>query len=218
MTVEPPIAMRVPPSFTNCRSCGTVCASVTCPSQPRNLGGTRCGSGLPKPQRVPPKFRGWLGQVTLAQTVPQLRQFVNDGGTLIAIGSSTVIGRHLGLPVLNHLVQDGKPLPRTKFYVPGSVLQVRVDTTPPLAWGMPDRVDVFFEESPAFDLGASAAAQGVRPVAWFDSDRPLRSGWAWGQQYLKDAVALTEASPAHPATHLFLFCPEILNRGQPHGP
>jgi hypothetical protein len=180
-------------------------------------GSNEGGFGNLDPQRVPPEFRGWLGQVTLAQTVPQLRQFVADGGTIIAIGSSTVVGRHLGLPVLNHLVQDGKPLPRTKFYVPGSVLQVRVDNTRPLAWGMPDRVDVFFEESPAFDLGSTAAAQGVRPVAWFDSDRPLRSGWAWGQQYLKDAVAVTEASVGDKGGKLFLFGPEILNRGQPHG-
>ncbi|HXI35238.1 MAG TPA: M14 metallopeptidase family protein, partial [Gemmatimonadales bacterium] len=90
-------------------------------------GSNEGGFGNPDPQRVPPEFRGWLGQVSLDQTVPQLRQFVADGGTIIAIGSSTVVARHLGLPVLNHLVQDGKPLPRTKFYVPGSVLQARVD-------------------------------------------------------------------------------------------
>ena len=35
--------------------------------------------------------------------------------------------------------------------------------------------------------------KGVRPVAWFDSAAPLRSGWAWGQQYLEGAMAVAEA-------------------------
>ena len=39
----------------------------------------------------------------------------------------------------------------------------------------------------------AAAGRGARraskPVAWFDIATPLRSGWAWGQQYLDQAVA-----------------------------
>ena len=30
----------------------------------------------------------------------------------------------------------------------------------------------------------------IERVAWYDSDRPLRSGWAWGQKYLKDKTAI----------------------------
>jgi len=152
----------------------------------------------------------------VAQTVPQLRQFVADGGTIIAIGSSTVIGRHLGLPVLNHLVQDGKPLRGPGFTFPGRVLQVRVDNTRPVAWGMPDRVDVFFEESPASTWArrrrrrACGRSRGSIPTA-----RCAAVGL--GQQYLKDAVAVTEASVGDKGGKLFLFGPEILNRGQPHG-
>jgi hypothetical protein len=171
----------------------------------------------PDPQRVPPEYRGRLGRLTVAKTVPQLRQFLNDGGTIVAIGGSTSIGRHVGLPIASHLVQDGKPLPQSRFYVPGSVMQVRVDNTRPVAWGLPDRVDVFFDESPVFALGPGAYGLGLRPVAWFETDRPLRSGWAWGQQYLKDGVAATEAPMGEKGGKLFLFGPEILNRGQPHG-
>ena len=173
----------------------------------------------PDPQRIPVEFRSWLGRVTVAKTVPQLRQFLEDGGTIITIGTSTNLARDLGLAVTSHLVRDGKPLPRTQFYVPGSVLSARVDTTRPVAWGLPERVDVFFEESPVFDLApdTSRAPPGLRSVAWFDSDRPLRSGWAWGQQYLKDGVAAAEASVGDKGGKLFLFGPEVLNRGQPHG-
>ena len=76
---------------------------------------------------------------------------------------------------------------------------------------------MFFDESPVFDLLPEAYRAGMRPVAWFDGERPLRSGWAWGQQYLKDGVAVAEAALGDKGGKLFLFGPEILNRGQPHG-
>ena len=72
--------------------------------------------------------------------------------------------------------------------MPGSILRVAVDTTAPLAHGITNPVDVFFDNSPVFELGPDATLKGVRPVAWFDSATPLRSGWAYGQGYLKDGV------------------------------
>jgi hypothetical protein len=95
------------------------------------------------------------------------------------------------------------------------VLRVQVDTTRPVSFGMPRDVDVFYDNSPAFRLGADAASKGVRPLAWFASAAPLRSGWAWGQQYLDGAVEAVEA-PIGKGT-LYLFAPEITFRGQPHG-
>ncbi len=165
---------------------------------------------------IPPEFRGWLGNVTVEKTVPQLKQFLADGGTIIAIGSSIAMGAHAGLPIANQLVdQAGKPIPEDRFYVPGSVLEVRVDNTRPIAYGVPDRVDVFFDQSPVMKLPADARAQGVTQVAWFDSDTPLKSGWAWGQQYLKGGVAMAEARVGR--GQLYLMGPEVTNRGQPHG-
>src|SRR5947208_3056161 len=150
-------------------------------------------------------------------SVPLVRQLATELGVSFEGVTSRPTGEALRLRLVSHLVLDGKPLPRSKFYVPGSLLQVRVDTTRPLAYGIPGRVDVFFDNSPAFDLRPAAAVAGVRPVAWFDSDHPLRSGWAWGQQYLKDGVAVVEAPAGDKGGKLFLFGPEILNRGQPRG-
>ena len=73
--------------------------------------------------------------------------------------------------------------------MPGSVLRVAVDTTAPIAHGITNPVDVFFDNSPVFRLEPEAALKGVRPVAWFDSATPLRSGWAYGQGYLQGGVA-----------------------------
>ena len=64
-------------------------------------------------------------------------------------------------------------------------------------------------------LAPDAARRGVRPVAWFDSKQPLRSGWAWGQHYLADGVAAAEAKVGK--GKVFPLGPEITFRAQPHG-
>jgi hypothetical protein len=171
------------------------------------------------PANIPAEFHPWLGEVTVSKTVPELRKFLEEGGTVLTIGSSTNLAYHLGLPVTDALVErvDGRTrkLSREKFYIPGSVLQTRVDNSRPIAHGMPERVDVLFDESPAFRLGPDAGAKGVRRVAWYDSPTPLRSGWAWGQKYLDDAASVVEAEVGR--GKLYLFGPEIAFRAQPHG-
>src|SRR5437773_4239528 len=178
------------------------------------------GGGQPAAETIPAEFRGWLGRVTVAKTVPELKKFVENGGTVLTIGSSTSLGHHLGLPIRDALVERiaggaERPLPREKFYIPGTILEARIDNTNPLAYGMGDTAMVMWDESPAFRLQPEAGLKGVKPVAWFDSATPLRSGWAWGQQYLDQAVAIVDAPVGK--GRLVLFGPEVLWRAQPHG-
>ena len=74
---------------------------------------------------------------------------------------------------------------------------------------------MFFDNSPVFQLEPRAALQGIRPVAWFDSAAPLRSGWAYGQGYLQGGAAVVDAPVGK--GRLVLFGPEITFRAQPHG-
>jgi hypothetical protein len=169
---------------------------------------------------VPADYQRMLGRITEQRTIPQLKQFVEQGGSIVTIGSSTQLAYMLGLPVSNALVERTptgaeRTLPADKFYVPGSILSVAVDSTSPVAAGAPSRMDVFYDNSPAFRLEPNAQLKGVRPVAWFDSDKPLRSGWAWGQNYLEGSVAIAEAKVGQ--GRLYLFGPEITFRAQPHG-
>jgi hypothetical protein len=178
------------------------------------------GGGMPDPASVPAEYRNQLGAVTVARTVPQLRAFLENGGTVVTIGGSTALARHLGLPITDALVERDsagreRHLPNEKFFIPGSLMRVAVDPSQPSAWGMDPYADVMFDESPVFRLGPDAAARGVRRIAWFDSARPLRSGWAWGQQYLEGGVAAAEADVGR--GKLLLFGPEITFRAQPHG-
>ncbi len=182
-------------------------------------GGGRGGAGGAAVS-IPAEFQGQLGAITAAQTVPQLKKFLESGGTIVAIGRSTGVAKLLGLPIENHLVERTpagtvRPLPREKYYVPGSVLTVAVDKTNPLAHGFGDHVDVFFDNSPVYDLEPDGGLKGIRPVAWFDSATPLHSGWAYGQGYLDGGIVALDAPVGK--GHLFLFGPEITFRGQPHG-
>ena len=178
-------------------------------------GGPGGRGGAAGPLNVPAEFRGQIGSVTIERTLPQLKQFVENGGTILAIGTSaTNLARFLELPLENHLAENGNPLPQNRFYAPGSVLRARVDTTLPIAAGLKTHTDVFFDNSPVWKLGPDAAAKNVRPIAWFDSRTPLRSGWAWGQEYLENGVVAAEARVGK--GRVFLFGAEILQRAQPH--
>jgi hypothetical protein len=173
------------------------------------------GGGRGGPPAVPDEYRDQVGSITVDRTLPMLKQFIENGGTVIAIGgSATNLGRFLGLPMDNHLVENGRPLDQTKYYVPGSVLRARVDTSSPIAAGMQADTDVFFDNSPVWKLGPDAAARGLKPLAWFATNAPLRSGWAWGQAYLEHGVTAVEATVGK--GRALLFGAEILQRGQPH--
>jgi len=170
----------------------------------------------PKPETIPEKYHDWLGEITLDKTVPKLVEFLENGGTILVIGSSTNLGPLAGVPITNHIVDgEGKPLLPEEYYIPSSILQVRVHNHHPLAYGMKDRVDVFFSNSSVFRLLPEADKKGVTPIAWFDSDKPLRSGWAWGQHRLYGSVSIAEAKVGK--GQLYLFGPEVLFRGQSHG-
>jgi len=156
-----------------------------------------------------------LGSITADETIPNLIDFVRDGGTLLAIGSSTAIATHAGLPMTNHLTDgENNPLGRAVYYVPSSVLEMAVDNTHPLAYGFGDHTNIMFNNSPVFRLLPQAASQGVTPVAWFDSETPLLSGWAWGEHRLFGGTTVLEAKLGD--GRIFLFGPLIKKRSQPH--
>jgi hypothetical protein len=174
-----------------------------------------------KPEDVPAEFRDRLGRITADTSVAQLKKFLEEGGSIVTIGSSTNLAYHLQLPVRNALVEMGsnnqeRPLPGEKFYIPGSLLTTRVDSTQAAAYGMRSDADVYFDASPVFKLAPEAVVKGtIRPIAWFASDKVLHSGWAWGQAYLKDGVAGFVANVGR--GKLYAFGPEITFRGQTQG-
>jgi hypothetical protein len=173
----------------------------------------------PNEADIPEAYRETMGKITAAKSIPSLRAFLAAGGDIITIGSSANLAYHLNLPVKNALVEvvGGKErdLPGEKFYIPGSVMQVAVDDAVAANWGMTSKADVYFSASPVFNLSAEAIAHGqLIPLAWYASDKTLRSGWAFGQTYLQDGVAAFQAKVGK--GNLFVYGPEVTFRAQTH--
>ena len=185
------------------------------------LGG-RGGGGFANriPDDVPEQYQAWLGTITGDKTIPQIKKFVDSGGSVVTIGSSTTMGEILGVPVTNHLVEKGpdgkdRPLPAEKFYIPGTLLKANIDNTQPLAFGMPNQVDVLYDNSPLYTLAPDAAQKKTTSVGWFSGNDSVASGWAWGAQYLTGGTAIAQAKVGEGS--VTLLGPEVTFRGQPHG-
>jgi zinc carboxypeptidase len=179
-------------------------------------GGGRGGAAEPPPD----EYKSWMGSITEDKTLPQLKKFVESGGSIVTIGASTNLAQMFGLPVKNYLTEKGangreQALPPEKFYIPGSLLKMNVDNTNPLAYGMPKTVDVFFDSSPVFRLEPTVEIQHTSPVGWFTGSNVLDSGWAWGQQYLDGGTAVAESTVGE--GKVVLLGPEVNFRDQPHG-
>jgi hypothetical protein len=93
-------------------------------------------------------------------------------------------------------------------------MRTQVNTDNPVAYGMPAKVDVFFDRSPAFRADPDANLRGVQTIAWYAGGDLLDSGWAWGQQYLNNTIAVAQANVGK--GKVLLYGPEVTFRGQPH--
>lgn len=189
------------------------------PAPGRGSAGGGWGSP-PDESTIPAEYHHMLGSITAEKSIPQLKSFMENGGKIVAVGSASMLAYHLDLPVKNALVEvqrDGseRPLPGEKYYVPGSVLVTRVDTSIPANWGLTNHVDVLFNNSPVFKLKPEAKLQGFQVLSWFDTKTPLKSGWAWGESYLEDGITAFSA-PVGKGT-LYVYGPEITYRAQSHG-
>jgi len=178
------------------------------------------GGNTPNPDSIPVEFKNRVGRITAVRSVPALKMFLEEGGDIVTIGSSTQLAYHLNLPVTNAMVEivngEEKTLTREKYFTPGSILRVSIDQDLVSASGMKEQTDVYFDNSPVFHLNSDALANGiVKPIAWFTKDNLLRSGWSWGQAYLKNGVTAFEATVGK--GKLYAFGPEITFRAQSYG-
>lgn len=175
--------------------------TILFPDQPARtlLEGYRSGS-------MPPELTGGLGP----QGVKALRDFVETGGTLIFLNrASNFAIEQFKLPLRNVVAE----LPRTDFYVPGSILRIELDTTHPIAKGMPKETIAWAEDSPVFEVtndpNASVPASNVHVIASYPVDKdPLLSGWLLGGDLIKGKAALVEVTIGKGRVILFGFRPQ----------
>lgn len=125
-----------------------------------------------------PKEFAWAAGVGDAGWA-RLKEFVENGGNLVAIGNASETARQLlDLPMENVV-----PRNQDQFFVPGALLSTTFDTKNPVAWGMP-------QEWPNWFNNANSAWKVTDPSkAHIASSYPtgkelLRSGYATGEEVL----------------------------------
>lgn len=166
---------------------------------------------------VPDQYKHMLGSVTAAKSIPVLKSFVENGGQIVTIGASSELVYHFNLPVENPLMEMGKDgkkvkLSSVKFYVPTSILKAEADISKPENYGLDKDLNIVFNNSPVFKFQNS---DNLYSLGSINSDHSLLSGWAHGQQYLKD-VNIGLVSKIGKGK-LVAIGPEITNRAQSHG-
>lgn len=182
-------------------------------------GTVRNWGGAVREEDVAAEYHALIGNVTREKTVPALKAFMEAGGSIVTVGASTAFAYDFQLPVSNALVEklpDGRerPLSGDKYYIPGSILKAHLDGTHAANWGMEESANMVFNNSPVFNLAPNALLQGVKPLAWFGTESPLVSGWAWGEGYLRNGVVAFEAPIGK--GKFYAFGPEITFRAQAH--
>ncbi len=162
-----------------------------------------------RPGTVPAEYEGGIGSVG----IKAIRDFVRAGGTLICFdGSSDFAIEHLGVRVKDVRPPFSEQRSGEAFYAPGSLLSVTLDTSHPIAYGMPDEAAVLYSNSAIFEIPNNA--RDIRAVARYPEAGQLLSGYALNGDFLSGKAALVEATVGDGRVILFGFRPQ--HRGQTH--
>ena len=153
------------------------------PDQPANsiANGFRAGA-------MPAQYTGGLGE----SGAEALRGFVNGGGTAIFLNHSTEYALDkLKVPAKNVV----RGVSSSSFYSPGSLLNVKLDVSHKLSYGLPKELTIWSEGSPAWDTEEA--------VARYPESGLLASGWLLGEKLIANRAALVDARIG--SGHVILF-------------
>ena len=156
------------------------------------------------PSRYPAPYPGGVG----SEGSEALREFVNAGGTLIALNDASRFAiQALLLPVRNVLEATSEE----DFYAPGSIFRLELDTTQAIARGLPRETIGWFQGGPAFEPLDTTA---VRVIGHWPEDpaRVLLSGWILHPERVAGKAAIVEVQQGAGRVILFGMRPQY--RGQ----
>jgi len=153
------------------------------------------------------EYRGGIGE----KGWQALKEFVNAGGTLVAMGGATsLLIDRLPLPVK----ELKRTLNRDQQYAPGAIVSLQVDTTHPIGYGMAADTYGFYINSPFFELTEGFSSQKVSVAARYPNVNVNASGWLRGEEYMQGraAVVAIEMNPGK----IVLFGIRPQHRAQTH--
>ncbi len=158
-----------------------------------------------QPGTVPGRYAGGIGD----EGVEALREFVEQGGTLVALGNASQFAiDRFSLPVTN--VVAG--LRSDEFFCSGALLRADVKEHPVTA-GMPSQADLLFERNEVFDT--KAGFRGTVLASYIANRNPLRSGYLIGAEKIEGKAAALDVVMGQ--GHVILIGFRTQWRGQSHG-
>ncbi len=159
-------------------------------------------------KNVPDEYKGGIEQSGLKT----LHAFVEEGGTIIALGqSSMLLLDKFAAPYGDSL----RGLKREDFFCPGSILRVLVDNTHPIAYGMKEEANADFTNSMALEAVPSFSSMKSSIVVRYPSSDILMSGWLQGESHLYNKVGAAEVRLG--SGRMILLPLRVQQRAQPYG-
>jgi len=156
----------------------------------------------------PPEYKSGIGD----EGVEALKKYVENGGTLVCLGSSCEFAiNKLDLKLKNAV----EGLTSKEFFCPGSTLHTNVDITNPAAYGMDWDSLILFWNSMVFDIIPSGENEKYEVIASFPEREILESGWLIGEEKIKRKAAMVVAKLGKGKIVLIGF--RAQNRAQTHG-
>ncbi len=161
---------------------------------------------------ISPEFAGGITQ----NGVDNLVRFVKEGGTLICNNASTGLAIDaFDIPVINTVDE----LTDADFVAPGSLFNIKLDTSHELTFGMKDKGIGYFSNGNAFEI-VSDEENGesidndlsVTIVAHYPDQSVLASGWLIGEEYVAGHAAILDVAIEEGKVILFGF--NVQNRAQ----
>ena len=159
------------------------------------------------PGSMPAAYVGGLGD----EGVAAVQRFVEQGGWLVAIDEAVDFAiETFELPFRNTVAGVSSQ----DFFLPGSIIQLEVDNTHPLGWGVETDAVTLFARSQVLERTDGGTTPGISTPACYAATDYLISGWTLGgDEYLAGRTAVAQAEVGEGQVVLFGFEPHF--RGQP---
>ncbi|MGB1842474.1 MAG: peptidase M14 family protein, partial [Longimicrobiales bacterium] len=140
--------------------------------------------GRDDPAAAPPDYRSGFG----AAGVAALDEFVERGGMLVTFSQAGDFAlQEFDVPVRNHVAGVWG----NDFWAPGATLRIDVDTTHPLAFGMPERaLATFLAGGQVYETQSGARSSDVHRLATYPARDILESGWLLGEETIAGKAAI----------------------------
>ena len=171
--------------------------------------GSPAGGRGPDPAGTPPEYRSGFG----ADGVAALDAFVRSGGTLVTFAQAgELVLDEFDVPVRNAVAGVWG----NEFWAPGSTLRVKVDTSSPFAYGMPDdALAAYLAGGQVYETVPGARSSDVRRVVTYIDRDILQSGWLLGEEAIANKAAMVSVDHGEGTIVMIGF--RAQHRAQTHG-